>query len=267
MLHPPIANFRARAPNCAICMRRRGAKLPKQQVKKKSGCKVIPGHSENYRKSRIRGNRTKCNQNTNASRQKRARMHYKAHRQKTLSPMIYQDSSPKTAQRTLNHKWQCAPAENPRNTQVQKKRATKKKAPQNAREKKTLKKCPQNARNFRPKLLSNHDWTSSIKVVTNEPSRHASLCAKLPPRKTLIHLLLQQSPISPKKRTKFEALCGNASLQKIYEISKFKKNGLRTKTAFSAPEMHGKKITRKTSLKRREIHAKIGEQPRLASPY
>ena len=199
MLHPPIANFRARAPNCAICMRRRGAKLPKQHVKKSSGCKVIPGHSGNYRKSRLRGNRTKCNQNTNASRQKRARMHYKAHRQKTLSPMIYQDSSPKTAQRTLNHKWKCAPAENPRNTQVQKKWATKKKAPQNAREKKTAKKCPQNARNFRPKLLSNHDWTSPINVVTNEPSRHASLCAKLPPRKTLTRLLLQQSPISPKK--------------------------------------------------------------------
>ena len=120
-------------------MRRRGAKLPKQHVKKKSGCKVIPGHSGNYRKSRLRGNRTKCNQNTNASRQKRARMHYKAHRQKTLSPMIYQDSSPKTAPRTLNHKWKCAPAENPRNTQVQKKWATKKKAPQNAREKKTVK--------------------------------------------------------------------------------------------------------------------------------
>ena len=149
MLHPPIANFRARAPNCAICMRRRGAKLPKQQVKKKSGCKVIPGHSENYRKSRVRGNRTKCNQNTNASRQKRARMHYKAHRQKTLSPMIYQDSSPKTAQRTLNHKWQCAPAENPRNTQVQKKRATKKKgAPKCTRKKKNAKKMSAKRKEF-----------------------------------------------------------------------------------------------------------------------
>ena len=115
--------------------------------------------------------------------------------------------------------------------------------------KKTIKTCPQNARNFRPKLLSNHDGTSPIKVLTNEPSRHASLCAKLPPGKTLTHLLLQQSPISPKNRTKFEALCGKASLQKIYKMSKFKKNGLRTKKALSAPEMHEKKNHQKNILK------------------